>query len=147
MRFEDLPAINASLNGLSGILLVFGYRAIRQGRKQEHKAFMVAALVVSVAFLTCYVIYHAGMQRVHGDPHTRFLKPAWFRPWYLAFLFTHLIAAAINLPMAIITVRFALKGGLERHKRLARITWPLWMYVSVTGVLIYLLLYHVFPQR
>jgi uncharacterized membrane protein YozB (DUF420 family) len=101
---------------------------------------MVAALVSSTVFLTCYLIYHYYAGR------TVFLKPAWFRPWYLGLLLSHTILAVAIVPMIIVTVVRALKERFDRHKRIARITWPLWMYVSVTGVLVYLILYHIFPQ-
>ena len=97
-------------------------------------------------FLTCYVIYHVGMQRVYGSAHTRFVDPAWFRPWYLALLASHLLLAIAIVPMVLMTVYHAIRGNFEKHRKIARWTWPCWMYVSVTGVVIYLLLYRIFPQ-
>lgn len=147
MTFTDLPIVNASLNGLSVILLTAGYIFIRRGNKIAHRNCMVSALVTSSAFLACYLYYHFRMQQVYGDAHTRFLNPAWFRPIYLTLLFTHLIGAFLIVPLVIMTVSRAIKQRFELHKKIARWTWPIWMYVSVTGVLIYFLLYQIFPQR
>ena len=108
---------------------------------------MIGALVSSTLFLACYVYYHYSMKKMYGEAHTRFLKPEWFRPIYLTLLFTHLIAAIAIVPMVIITVTRAARAQFDRHARIARWTWPVWMYVSTTGVLIYYLLYHRFPQR
>src|SRR5439155_3130712 len=105
---------------------------------------MVAAFITSAVFLACYLTYHSYLAwHLHRGP-TRFQNPPWFRPIYLALLGSHTLLAAAILPLAIITLRLALKARFEAHKRLARWTWPLWMYVSVTGVLIYFLLYHIF---
>ena len=101
---------------------------------------MIAALVSSTIFLTCYLIYHYYAGR------TRFLKPLWFQPWYWALLLSHTVLAVAIVPMIIVTLVRALKERFDKHKVIARITWPLWMYVSVTGVLVYLILYHIFPQ-
>ena len=108
---------------------------------------MVAALSTSTLFLISYVVYHVGMQRLYGEAHTTFQNPAWFRPIYLTILLTHLVLAIAIVPMVLMTVVRAAKGDFERHKRIARWTWPAWMYVSVTGVVIYLILYQIFPQR
>ena len=108
---------------------------------------MITSVCASVIFLGCYVTYHIWMRRTHGIAHTVFLHPAWFRPIYLAILISHLILAVVILPMVFITLSRALRQRFDIHKKIARWTWPLWMYVSVTGVLIYLLLYQIFPQR
>jgi uncharacterized membrane protein YozB (DUF420 family) len=102
---------------------------------------------MSALFLVGYLYYHYAMQREHGEAHTRFLKPEWFRPVYLSILFTHLIGAIAIVPMVLMTVSRALRERFDQHRRIARWTWPIWMYVSVTGVVIYVLLYQVFPQR
>jgi putative membrane protein len=102
---------------------------------------MLAALASSTLFLVCYLTYHAHAGR------TVFREPAWFRPIYLTILFTHTVLAVTIVPLIVITARRALAQRFELHKKIARWTWPLWMYVSVTGVLIYYLLYHRFPQR
>ena len=147
MSLSDLPALNAVLNGLSALLLCGGYLAIKGGNKRRHIQCMVAALSTSTLFLISYVVYHVGMQRLYGEAHTTFQNPAWFRPIYLTILLTHLVLAIAIVPMVLMTVVRAAKGDFERHKRIARWTWPAWMYVSVTGVVIYLILYQIFPQR
>ena len=126
--------------------MLAGYVAIKRDQKERHKRCMVSALITSTLFLTCYVIYHVGMQRVYGSAHTRFVDPAWFRPWYLALLASHLLLAIAIVPMVLMTVYHAIRGNFEKHRKIARWTWPCWMYVSVTGVVIYLLLYRIFPQ-
>ena len=146
MQLQDLPLINAILNSCSALLLLAGYVAIKRDQKERHKRCMVSALITSTLFLTCYVIYHVGMQRVYGSAHTRFVDPAWFRPWYLALLASHLLLAIAIVPMVLMTVYHAIRGNFEKHRKMARWTWPCWMYVSVTGVVIYLLLYRIFPQ-
>ena len=146
MQLQDLPLINAILNSCSALLLLAGYVAIKRDQKERHKRCMVSALITSTLFLTCYVIYHVGMQRVYGSAHTRFVDPAWFRPWYLALLASHLLLAISIVPMVLMTVYHAIRGNFEKHRKIARWTWPFWMYVSVTGVVIYLLLYRIFPQ-
>ena len=146
MQLQDLPLINAILNSCSALLLLAGYVAIKRDQKERHKRCMVSALITSTLFLTCYVIYHVGMQRVYGSAHTRFVDPAWFRPWYLALLASHLLLAIAIVPLVLMTVYHAIRGNFEKHRKIARWTWPCWMYVSVTGVVIYLLLYRIFPQ-
>ena len=146
MQLQDLPLINAILNSCSALLLLAGYVAIKRDQKERHKRCMVSALITSTLFLTCYVIYHVGMQRVYGSAHTRFVDPAWFRPWYLALLASHLLLAIAIVPMVLMTVYHANRGHFEKHRKIARWTWPCWMYVSVTGVGIYQLLYRIFPQ-
>jgi len=142
VTLHDLPASNAFFNGLAGVFLAFGFYFVKRGNVIAHRNFMIAAVSSSALFLTGYLIYHFG---VHGITHFR--DPAWFRPIYLIILFTHLILAIAIVPMIIITLSRALRQRFDKHKRIARWTWPLWMYVSVTGVLIYLLLYQIFPQR
>ena len=147
MSFTDLPLVNAGLNGLSTVLLTAGFVCIKRGRKIAHRNCMIAALVTSTLFLVCYLTYHYQMKQAYGEAHTRFLEPAWFRPIYLAILFTHLLGAFAIVPLVLITLTRALRERFDAHKRIARWTWPVWMYVSVTGVVIYLLLYQIFPQR
>jgi uncharacterized membrane protein YozB (DUF420 family) len=141
MSVSDLPAINATLNGLSTIFLLAGFVLIKQGKREAHQKAMTAALVTSVVFLACYLYYHFNTQAV-----TRFMNPAWFRPIYLIMLLTHVVLAVVIVPLILMTFSRAVKQNYELHKKIARWTWPLWMYVSVTGVLIYLLLYQIFPQ-
>ena len=147
MTITDLPAVNACLNGGSAILLAAGYRFIRRGNRAAHRNCMIAAFVTSMLFLGCYLTYHIGMKIHYGRGHTEFRDPQWFRPIYLFILFTHLILAVVIVPLVLVTLHRAVKQRFELHKRIARWTWPIWMYVSVTGVLIYLFLYQIFPQR
>jgi len=130
------------LNGLSAILLTAGYIFIKRGNKPAHRNCMIAALTTSVVFLACYLTYHFTVKAV-----TRFVEPQWFRPIYLTILLTHTILAVAIVPMVIMTLSRALRERFDAHKRIARWTWPAWMYVSVTGVIIYLLLYQIFPQH
>jgi uncharacterized membrane protein YozB (DUF420 family) len=141
MSVTDLPAVNATLNATATVLLICGYACIRRGRQTAHRNCMVAACVTSVAFLACYLSYH------YEVGHTRFTNPAWFRPFYLTILFTHLVLAVAIVPLVLLTVWRAARGQFDQHRRIARWTWPAWLYVSVTGVGIYVLLYQVFPQR
>ncbi|MHC4953341.1 MAG: DUF420 domain-containing protein [Planctomycetota bacterium] len=129
------PAINASLNAVSGILLVAGYLAIRGGHRERHAKLMVGAFAMSMAFLVSYVIYHA------TSLHTPYERHDWTRPVYFAILISHVILAAVNLPMVLRTLWLAKKQDFERHKRWARWTFPIWLYVSLTGVLVYFMLY------
>jgi putative membrane protein len=142
MTVADLPALNATLNGVSAVLLVLGYYFVRRGRKEAHRNCMVGAVVTSTLFLASYLYYHANVEAV-----TRFVNPAWFRPIYLAILLSHTILATVLLPLVLMTLYRATRGRFEGHRRIARWTWPVWIYVSVTGVIIYLLLYQLFPQR
>jgi uncharacterized membrane protein YozB (DUF420 family) len=141
MGIQDLPAINACLNGLSTVFLTCGFWAIRRKCEAIHRKFMLAALCTSALFLACYLTYHFNVTAV-----TRFLEPPEFRPFYLAILLSHTVLAAVLLPLVVGTVWNAARRQFDRHSRWARWTWPIWMYVSVTGVLIYLLLYQIFPQ-
>lgn len=136
-----LPAVNATLNASSGVLLGIAYWHIRNQRIQQHKRFMLAACTTSLLFLACYVLNH---YLRHGVV-TRFSGTGWIRPLYFAILITHTILAVVILPMAILSVWNGLKMRVPQHRRIARWTFPLWMYVSVTGVLVYFFLYHWFP--
>ena len=142
MSLADLPAVNACLNGLSAILLTTGYVFIRRGNKIAHRNCMVSAFVTSTIFLICYLTYHFTVRTV-----TRFEKPEWFRPVYLTILLTHTVLAVVIVPLVLMTLGRAVKQRFDLHKKIARWTWPLWMYVSVTGVVIYLLLYRIFQQN
>ena len=141
MSLSDLPAVNAGLNALSATFLTAGYIFIRRNNRVAHRNCMIGALAASAIFLGCYLYYHFHAGR------TVFKDPAWFRPIYLTLLLTHTILAVAIVPMIFITVSRAAKARFELHKKIARWTWPIWMYVSVTGVLIYFLLYQIFPQR
>ncbi len=140
MTIHDLPAVNATLNGIATILLVCGYIAIRRRKIQVHRRIMISAFAVSCVFLVCYLVYHYNVGSV------RFDKPGWVRTVYLCILTTHTILAAIVPVLAIITLNRALKAKFAKHRAIARWTFPIWLYVSVTGVIVYLLLYQVRPR-
>ena len=147
MTIHDLPAVNATLNGSSAVLLAFGFFFIKRGNKITHRNCMISAFCTSVIFLGCYLTYHGYLALVLHQGPTRFLNPPWFRPVYLTILLTHTILAAVIVPLILVTLHRARKQQFEAHKKIARWTWPLWMYVSVTGVVIYWLLYIKFPQK
>jgi len=133
---RTLPSLNAVLNATSAVLLVLGYAAIRRRDVHAHRRFMVAAFIASVLFLTSYVRYHAAVGSVP------FTGNGWLRSLYFAILVPHVILAALIVPLALWTLRHASRRRFRRHARLARITLPLWLYVSVTGVVVYVMLYH-----
>jgi putative membrane protein len=135
MSVGDLPALNASLNALSFILLVTGYYFIRRKEWRKHRACMLAAVTVSGLFLTSYVIYHA---QVGSVP---FQKTGWIRAVYFAVLIPHVILAAGMVPPVIVTVSRGLSAKYDKHRRIARWTLPIWIYVSITGVIVYVMLY------
>jgi uncharacterized membrane protein YozB (DUF420 family) len=147
MSIHNLPAVNASLNGLSAVFLTLGLIFIKRGNKTAHRNCMISAFCTSILFLTCYIIYHSYRFYVLHIGPTQFLNPEWFRPIYLTILLTHTILAIVIVPLILITLWRAKKERFELHKKIARWTWPLWMYVSVTGVLVYWLLYIKYPQH
>jgi uncharacterized membrane protein YozB (DUF420 family) len=147
MSPADLPAVNAGLNALSAALLSTGYYYIRRGNRVAHRNCMIAAFAASTLFLACYLTYHGYLAYYLHQGPTVFREPACFRPIYLAILLTHTLLAVVIVPLVLITLWRAWKQHFDRHKQIARWTWPLWIYVSVTGVLIYLLLYQIFPQK
>jgi uncharacterized membrane protein YozB (DUF420 family) len=144
VTFHDFPLVNASLNGASAVLLATAYVFIKRGRVRAHGWTMVSAVVTSAAFLACYLTYHAIKAR-HGEGITRFPPGSW-RPVYLAILWTHTPLAGIILPLIALTLWRAYKRQWDRHRRISVITLPLWFYVSVTGVIIYLMLYRLAPR-
>lgn len=135
LTVHDLPAVNAALNATSGVLLLIGYALIRARRIEQHRRCMLAAFATSSLFLICYVIYHAQVGSV------RFTRQGFVRPIYFTILITHVSLAAVVLPLAIVTLSRGLKARYARHRAIARWTLPIWLYVSVTGVLVYVLLY------
>jgi len=135
LSIRALPHLNASLNALSFVLLLTGHRLIKQGRISAHKTCMLSACVTSALFLTSYLIYHAQVGSV------LFGGVGWVRTLYLLILGTHTVLAASVPILAILTLRLALKGDFPAHRRIARWTYPIWAYVSVTGVIVYLMLY------
>ena len=137
-QYAMFPAIDASLNGTSAVLLLVGRRFIKRGRMAAHRAVMIAALTSSSTFLACYLYYHWHVGSVH------FQGQGWSRPVYFSILISHTILAAAIVPMIIVTLSRALRERFDRHRAIARWTYPLWMYVSVTGVIVYFMLYHLF---
>jgi len=138
LTISDLPALNATLNGIAAILLVTGYLFIKQGRRRQHQWCMLGALTTSALFLVSYVTYHlhAGSRPFPGQGPIRVV--------YFAILITHVILAAVIVPLALLTAVRGLKSQFEKHVRIARWTFPVWLYVSVTGVVIYLMLYEIY---
>ncbi len=135
LEISDLPTVNATLNTISAILLTVGYVLIRQRKIAAHKKCMLAAFAVSVLFLISYCIYHA------NAGSTKFAQQGWIRPVYFTILISHIILAFAIVPLALRTLYLAWRERFEKHRRTAKITLPIWLYVSVTGVLIYLMLY------
>jgi uncharacterized membrane protein YozB (DUF420 family) len=140
MNVQQLPLLNASLNGLATLLIVAGLIAIKAQREKLHRMLMGASIAVSAAFLTSYLIYHFNVTAV-----TRFTHAGWPKRLYYFILITHVPLAALLLPLLALTIVPALRGRYDAHKRWARITAPVWLYVSVTGVLVYLMLYVWYP--
>jgi uncharacterized membrane protein YozB (DUF420 family) len=135
MTVHDLPAVNATLNAIAAVLLSIAYVLIRQRRIDAHRRTMIAAFATSSLFLICYIVYHAQVGSV------RFTRQGFVRPLYFGILITHVTLAATVLPLAIITLSRGLKARFAQHRAIARWTLPIWLYVSVTGVLVYVLLY------
>jgi uncharacterized membrane protein YozB (DUF420 family) len=138
MTFNDLSTLNAILNFASFILLILGYRQIKAGRKEYHKRYMLSASFCSVLFLVSYLTYHYFVGSV------KFQGEGWSRTLYFTILITHTVLAAALAPMVLLTLYRALSGSFDLHKKIAQKTLPVWLYVSVTGVLIYVMLYHIF---
>lgn len=141
MDYSLLPHLNACLNATSGILLLAGFIFIKRRQVAAHRACVVAALCVSALFLASYLIYHFN----HGS--TKFTGQGFVRPFYFTILLTHTVLAVVIVPLIFLTLRRALRGEFAQHRRIARWTFPLWLYVSVTGVIVYLLLYQIYPAQ
>jgi len=139
VSITDLPAVNATLNGVSAILLIIGYALIRQRRIAQHRRVMISAFATSTLFLICYVIYHAN---VGSKPFT---GQGTVRSVYFFILITHIVLAALVPPLALITLIRGLRARYDKHAKLARWTLPIWLYVSVTGVIVYVMLYQLYP--
>ena len=135
MTFQDLPTLNAVLNTISSIFLIFGYVKIKQNKKTTHQKFMIAALITSGLFLVSYLIYHA----VAGS--VPYPYDDWTRPVYFFILVPHILLAAVMSPFILLAVWHAFHQNFDKHRRIVRWIWPVWMYVSVSGVIIYLMLY------
>jgi uncharacterized membrane protein YozB (DUF420 family) len=143
MSVEQMPALNATLNGLATVFLLFGYFFIKRENREAHKKCMIAAFVTSAVFLSCYLWYH-----YHSPGHTVLRHPtAWINWLYYIILISHIILAVTIVPMILFTLNHARLERFDKHKRIAKITWPLWMYVSVTGVVVYLFLYVFFAEH
>jgi putative membrane protein len=142
MNVNELPAVNATLNALSTLFIVAGWTMIRMERKVAHALFMASALITSAAFLACYLVYHF-LKEGHV---TRFTHPGWPKALYFFILGTHTPLAVVALPLLALTVIPAIRQRFDAHKRMARWTLPVWLYVSVTGVLVYFMLYVWFPS-
>jgi len=136
------PALNASLNGISALLLAGGYAAIRAGKRDVHKAFMISAFSVSTIFLASYVIYHLRVKQL-----VLFQGQGWIRPVYFTLLTSHTILAIVIVPMILITLRRAWLEKFDKHRLIARWTLPLWFYVCVTGVIAYLMVYQIYARK
>ncbi len=139
MSILDLPALNALLNSAGFVFLIIGYKNIKKGEKEIHKKFMFFALISSALFLVSYLIYHYNAGSVPYPEH-------WSKVFYLIILIPHIILAALQAPFIIIAVIFALLGKFEKHKKLARWVLPVWLFVSVSGVTIYVMLYWIAPM-
>jgi len=140
LEIIDLPHVNAALNGVTIVCLAGGLYCILNGKRDQHRAWMIAALIVSVAFLASYLTYHfnSGLAKFGGQ--------GLIRPIYFTILIVHILVAAIITPLVPITVYWALTERFPRHKRIARWTWPLWMFVAVSGVVVYVMAIHWFPD-
>lgn len=135
MTIEDFPTLNATLNGSSAVFLLLGYYFIRRQKITTHQICMIVATVTSTVFLGCYLYYHYH----HGS--TRYPHHDWTRPVYFTILISHTILAVVNLPLILKTLWHTIRGDFAKHKKIARITFPVWLYVSITGVIIYWMLY------
>jgi len=142
MSISFLPTLNAMLNATTGILIVCGFVLIKRGRVIAHRACMIGAVTTSSLFLISYVVYHVGF----GKGVTRFAGVGPVRTVYLSILISHTILAVVIVPLVIVTLRRGLKANFQMHRKIARWTFPLWLYVSVTGVIVYLMLYHLYPS-
>lgn len=138
-EYAIYPVIDATLNGTSAVLLVIGRGFIKRGRMAAHRAVMIAALTSSSLFLIFYLYYHWHVGDVHFHGH------GWTRPVYFSILISHTILAAAIVPMVLITLSRALRERFDRHRAIARWTYPVWLYVSITGVIVYVMLYQLFP--
>jgi uncharacterized membrane protein YozB (DUF420 family) len=139
-QYAYFPALNASLNGTSAVLLLTGRVLIAKRRMAAHRVCMIAAVAASALFLACYLFFHWKVGNI------LFLGQGWWRPLYFTILITHVTLAVVIVPLAIITLNRGLRARYDKHRAIARWTWPLWMYVSITGVIVYFMLYQWFPH-
>jgi uncharacterized membrane protein YozB (DUF420 family) len=138
INYRIFPPIDATLNGITAVLLAIGHNFIKRGAVLKHRATMVTAFITSCLFLGCYLYYHVHVGSVH------FRGQGWSRPVYFSILISHTILAAVVVPLVLTTLTLGLRSKFEAHRRIARWTYPIWMYVSVTGVIVYLMLYKLF---
>lgn len=136
--YSIFPSIDATLNGITAVLLAIGHSFIKRGQVLKHRATMITAFITSCLFLACYLYYHAHVGSVH------FRGQGWSRPVYFSILISHTILAAVVVPLVAVALTLGLQSKFETHRRIARWTYPIWMYVSVTGVIVYLMLYKLF---
>ena len=141
MDLNIFPPLNAGLNGASAVLLTTGRVLIRQKKVRLHRACMITAVVTSSLFLTSYLYYHAHVRSVH------FPGTGWVRPLYFTILISHTVLAAVVVPLVVLSLNYGLSSRFDRHRRLARWTFPIWLYVSVTGVVVYIMLYQIYGAR
>lgn len=141
MDLNTFPALNASLNGASAVLLTTGRVLIGQKRVRLHRACMITAVVTSSLFLVSYLYYHAHVRSVH------FPGEGWVRPVYFTILISHTVLAVAVVPLVLLSLNYGLRGKFERHRRISRWTFPVWLYVSVTGVVVYIMLYQIYGAR
>lgn len=139
--YNIFPALNASLNGASALLITSGRLLIRRQKVRLHRACMIAAVTASSLFLISYLYYHAHVHSVH------FPGQGWVRPLYFTILISHTLLAATVVPMVILSLSYGLRGRFDRHRRIARWTFPVWLYVSITGVVVYVMLYQIYGAR
>ena len=142
--YTFFPAINATLNGASAVLLLTGRRLIAQRKIQQHRAVMISAVITSTLFLACYLTYHALLQIYAHGAITRFQGTGLSRPIYFSILLSHTILAVVTVPLVLVTLSRGLRERFDKHRAIARWTFPIWLYVSVTGVVIYFMLYQWF---
>lgn len=135
MTVQDLPSVNATLNLISSLFLLLGYIYVKRGKPEVHKKLMIGALVSSALFLICYLVYHYAVGSVP------YAKQDWTRPVYFAILIPHVILAAVMVPFILLAVWHAFRGNFVKHTRITKWLWPVWMFVSVSGVVVYLMLY------
>lgn len=141
------PHLNATLNAASGVLLIGGLFFILTRRVHAHRACMLGASSISALFLVCYITHHIIRTSIYGLGPTRFTGEGLVRPVYFTILTSHTILATLVAPFILVTLYRALKGNFDSHRRLARLVYPVWLYVSLTGVVVYLMLYHFFPAK
>jgi uncharacterized membrane protein YozB (DUF420 family) len=144
---QIFPHLNAALNATSGVLLLFGWSFILRGDVRKHRVCMLSASIVSAFFLASYLTYHAIRTSYFGLGPTKFTGEGLAKPIYLTILTSHTILAALVTPFVLLTLWRGLKGRFDAHKRIARLVFPVWLFVSITGVVVYVMLYHLYPAR